>query len=43
MKKRFVTTLEPEIIKELKIQAAKEDVPVNELIEKYIKEKKGSK
>ena len=40
MKKRFVTTLSDEIRKELKIQAATKGVPVNELIEQYVKENK---
>jgi predicted HicB family RNase H-like nuclease len=38
MKKKFTTTIEEEILKELKIQAIKEDISVAELIEKMFSE-----
>lgn len=34
MKKKFTTTIDEKILKELKIQAIKEDLSVSELIEK---------
>lgn len=39
MKIRFVTTLEPKIVEQLKIMAAKEHKPVNAIIEELVKEK----
>lgn len=34
MKKKFTTTLEDELIKQMKIQAIKENISVSELIKK---------
>ena len=36
--KRFVTTLDDNLIKKLKVSAAKQDTSVNKLLEKMIKE-----
>ena len=36
--KRFVTTLDEELIRQLKIKAAEQDTAVNKILEKLIKE-----
>lgn len=38
MKKKFTTTIDEKILKELKIQAIKEDLSVSELIEKMFEQ-----
>lgn len=39
MKKRFTTTLDEELLKELKIIAVQEDKTISEIFEELIKEK----